>query len=241
MYRPLPTCLSAAAALLAPAAVAAQAGVTTADYTFDYTYPAAVTAFSPLRAWLERDKAAARAKVAKASAAFRRETTRDGFPFRRYESTTEWKVVSQTPRFLSLSGEFYTYQGGAHGGTKTLSLVWDKARRQRLEPMALFTSPAALDRATRTAFCRGLDAERTRRRGGGAGVPDDPFNKCPPLSDLVLLLGSTNGRAIDRLGLIADQYVAGSYAEGIYEVTLPVTPAVLSAVKPPYRAAFAAR
>ncbi|MEO0056797.1 MAG: hypothetical protein RIT17_233, partial [Pseudomonadota bacterium] len=31
----------------------------------------------------------------------------------------------------------------------------------------------------------------------------------------------------------------GSYAEGPYEVTLPVTQAVLAAVKPEYKAAFA--
>jgi hypothetical protein len=32
--------------------------------------------------------------------------------------------------------------------------------------------------------------------------------------------------------------VAGSYAEGAYEVTLPVSPAVLETVKPAYAAAF---
>jgi hypothetical protein len=54
-----------------------------------------------------------------------------------------------------------------------------------------------------------------------------------------VLLGSSNKRRFNRIGLIASPYVAGSYAEGQYEVTLPVTPKVLAAVKPEYKAAFA--
>ena len=65
------------------------------------------------------------------------------------------------------------------------------------------------------------------------------FGKCPTLKELTLLLGSSTRRRIDRIGLIADPYVAGSYAEGAYEVTLPVTPTILRAVAPRYRAAFA--
>ncbi len=34
-------------------------------------------------------------------------------------------------------------------------------------------------------------------------------------------------------------YVAGAYAEGDFEFTLPVSPAMLRAVKPDYRDAFA--
>ena len=56
---------------------------------------------------------------------------------------------------------------------------------------------------------------------------------------ITLLLGSARGGRIDRIGLLADPYVAGSYAEGTYEVTLPVTPAIVRAVKPAYRTAFA--
>jgi hypothetical protein len=54
-----------------------------------------------------------------------------------------------------------------------------------------------------------------------------------------VLLGSSDKQRFNRIGLIAAPYVAGSYAEGPYEITLPVTPAVLAAVKPEYKAAFA--
>ncbi len=61
------------------------------------------------------------------------------------------------------------------------------------------------------------------------------------MKELTPLWGSSNRQAINRIGLIADQYVAGSYAEGPYEITLPVTPAVIAAVKPGNRAAFAVK
>ncbi|MBI0474090.1 hypothetical protein D9601_01750 [Sphingomonas sp. MA1305] len=45
-----------------------------------------------------------------------------------------------------------------------------------------------------------------------------------------LLLGSTDRRHIDRTGLVADPYVAGSYEEGRYEIDLPVTAGLLATV-----------
>ncbi len=50
------------------------------------------------------------------------------------------------------------------------------------------------------------------------------------LKELTLLLGSSNRQANNRIGLTANQYLAVSYAEGPYEITLPVTPAVIAAV-----------
>ena len=46
--------------------------------------------------------------------------------------------------------------------------------------------------------------------------------------------------AFDRIGFLIGPYAAGPYAEGSYDVTLPVTPAVIAAVKPEFRTAFAA-
>ena len=54
-----------------------------------------------------------------------------------------------------------------------------------------------------------------------------------------LILGSRNHKTFDRIGFLIAPYEAGPYAEGSYEVTLPVTPAVLAAVKPEWRGAFA--
>lgn len=211
--------------------------VKTVDYEFGYAYPAAAGRVPGLKAWLEADRARLRAKTMREGAAARRDARKSGFPYRRYSYVKSWKLVTQTPRFVSLSGDSYDYQGGAHGQPASYGLVWDKVAGRRLEPKALFTSDAALQSATRTDYCARLKAEQRRRNQGTVSS----MNICPPIKDLTLLLGSTSGRAIDRIGLIADPYVAGSYAEGSYEVTLPVTPAILTAVKPAYRAAFAVR
>lgn len=221
------------------AAGIAQAAETTRTYTFDYAYPAAAGQIAPLRAWLEADKARMRAKLAADSAAARADAKKEGFPFRSYDASKSWKVVTSTPRFLSLSGEVSSYSGGAHPNSGSLSLVWDKKAGRQIKSTDVFVSPAAIQATFGTAWCAALKVERTKRLGANAG-PDDIF-KCPKVSDLTLLLGSSSGKAINRIGLIADPYVAGSYAEGAYEITLPVTAAVLRAVKPTYRADFALR
>ncbi|WP_294324490.1 DUF4163 domain-containing protein [uncultured Sphingomonas sp.] len=219
----------------APAALAQSA-----DYDFAYVYPPQVARIAPLKVWVEADRAKLRAKTASDAAAFRRETRRDGSPFRKYDASKEWQVVADTPRFLSLSMSVYGYTGGAHGSTGSGGLLWDKRAGKRLDPKAVFVSVPALQAAVAKPWCAWLQRERVRRLGS-ASSEDDIFGKCPDVKELTVLLGSSNGKAFDRIGLIADQYVAGSYAEGPYEYTLPVTPAVLRVVKPEYRAAFMAR
>ncbi|PZO80436.1 MAG: DUF4163 domain-containing protein [Sphingomonas hengshuiensis] len=218
----------------------AQAPRASADYDFAYRYPVQAARIAPLKAWLDADKARLRAKTAADAAAFRRETKRDGTPFRKYDASKEWKVVADTSRFLSLSVNFHAYSGGAHGSTGSGGLLWDRRVGRRLDPKAVFVSVAALQAAVTKPWCDWLQRERVWRLGS-ASTTDDIFGKCPGVKELTVLLGSSNGRAFDRIGLIADQYVAGSYAEGQYEATLPVTPAVLRAVKPAYRAAFKVR
>lgn len=218
---------------MAAAAAIPAAAATSAPFDFAYAYPAQAARMPALRAWLEADKARLRAATARDAAAAEREARAAGFPYHRYETTRTWKVVTDTPRLLSLSGEAYSYTGGAHGSPGTLALLWDKAAARRIDPRSLFTTPAAIEAALRPAWCRWLDGERERRLGVNAAT----YGPCPPLKDLTLLLGSSNGRRIDRVGLVADPYVAGSYVEGTYEMTQPVTPVLLRAVKPAWRTA----
>jgi hypothetical protein len=115
--------------------------------------------------------------------------------------------------------------------------VWDREANRAIDPKAMFRSPAALQDAVGEAWCRKLGAERQKKFG--EEYTDDGFFPCPPIADLVVLVGSSDRQHFNRIGLIAAPYVAGSYVEGEYEVTLPVTPAVLAAVKPEFKAAFA--
>lgn len=231
--------LMVAAPLAAIATTAGARDVRTADYRFSYAYPASVARFPALKAWFDADAARRQASIAKDAADDRATSRKEGYPFHPYESVARWSMVTDTPRLLSLSADLNVYTGGAHGSPGSASLVWDKAGGRRLAPISLFTTPGSLQAAIRAPYCARLKVERNRRSGDTPEPADDLFAPCPTLKELTLLLGSTNGQRIDRIGLLADPYVAGSYAEGTYEVTLPVSPAVLAAVRPEWRSAFA--
>jgi len=221
----------------------------TDDFLFAYAYPAEAGNIPALAQLLDRRLERLRVQLVEQAAQGRADARGNGFPFNKYSSGVEWKVVADTPQFLSLSAEINSYTGGAHGNYGFDSLVWDKAGERVLQVPELFTSLAALEEVIGPRLCELLDAERARRRasvndGEEAApepAPDDPFNACVPLSDTTLLLGSGNGRKFDRLGVQIGPYVAGPYAEGSWEFTLPVDAAVLGTVTAEYKPAFAAR
>lgn len=226
-----------------PAASDSVTEAQTAALDFRYTYPAAAARVPALAAILDAEREKLRRDAMREAEADRRDASGSDRPFHQHDASVAWAVVTETPRFLSLSAELYAFTGGAHGSPGFNSLLWDKQAGARLKPEAVFRSAAALQAATGDAFCAAIDRERAQRRGAPVVRSSEGygFNDCPPVSDATLILGSTNRKAIDRIGLLVGPYVAGPYAEGSYEVTLPVTPALLEAVKPAYREAFAVR
>lgn len=226
-------------ALAAPAVAQTKVAATTATLDFSYVYPDAAARIAPLRRWLDIDRARLRKQGETLAAEDRSEAKRSGAPFHQHEASREWKVVTETPRLLSLSSVSYAFTGGAHGYTQTGALVWDKRRARRVDARSLFLSGNALQRTLGARWCQWLRHERARRLN--VDVVDDPVFPCPPIAKLTLLLGSSDRHAIDRIGLVADQYVAGAYVEGTFEMTVPVTPALLAIVRPEWREAFAAR
>jgi hypothetical protein len=237
---------ASAAATTASASAAAAGAVAFADNAekdggsreFAYKWPAEVSAIPALaeRLAAERDRLLSEQKADwdTALAEFKGE---DCVSCKTLSLSKEWKVVTDLPRFLSLSASIYFYTGGAHGNSGYAALVWDRTTGEGLEPEAMFASEAALQDALGDPWCKALSKEKKERIG--ADYSDDGFFPCPPVSDLTVLPGSSDGKAFNRIGLIAAPYVAGSYAEGAYEVTLPVTQAVLAAVKPEFKPAFA--
>jgi hypothetical protein len=205
---------------------------------FAYKWPAAVSAIPALAGQftVERDKALLEQK-SEWEGVLSDPDMADCMGCANLSSSKEWKVVATLPRYLSLSADMYFYSGGAHGNSAFDALVWDREAGKAIAPRAMFRSDAALQEALGAAWCKALLAERIERVGEEYAV-DDIF-PCPPIADLTLLLGSSNKQTFNRIGLIAATYVAGSYAEGPYEVTLPVSPALLAAVKPKYKSAFA--
>jgi len=235
----------ASAATSEPAAVQSPAGGARAVeeetelYNFDYSYPAQAGAIPALKAILDADVAEKRGALATEAREGRDEAKKAGFDFNKHDRSVGWQVVADLPAWLSLSAGSGGFSGGAHPYHSYDAMVWDKTANARRKASDLFVSPQALTRAIRADFCREIDKQRAEKRGepvvrDSTGLFDDCID---PLKSTVIL-GSSNKRTFDRIGVLVGPYEAGPYAEGDYEVTLPVTQAVLAAVRPEYRAAF---
>lgn len=210
-------------------------------YVFDYGYPAAAGAIPALKAWLDADIDKQRAELAKDAREGKRAADEGGFPFRPYSRSLDWQVVTDLPGWLSLSTIVGTDSGGAHPNYVFDALLWDRVAGRRVAVEELFISKKALSDAIRAPFCDAIDAQRAKKRGGKIDRHSgDPFDECLDPVELTVILGSSNRKAFDRIGILAAPYAAGPYVEGDYEVTLPVTSAVMAAVKPRYRPVFVA-
>lgn len=155
-------------------------------------------------------------------------------------SSTKITTSGQSARLLSLARQHWAFTGGAHGNGATSALLWDRKLGKEISFGSLFTRTNGYSPALRDPYCRALDKERTKRRWSGyepGAVPE--FDACPRFSDLALIPADSNhnGR-FDRVHLIAAPYTAGSYAEGEYDIVLPVTAALIAALRPEYRASF---
>lgn len=234
---------AAAPVATAPATAPAQARNTeerTASFEFDYSYPAEAAAIPALAAELEADLAKQRRELAAAAREGRVAAQENGFPFNPYSYSAGWSVVTDLPGWLSLSAGASTYTGGAHPNHWSQALLWDKAAGKSRVATDLFVSKAALAAAIRDPFCKALNRERAARRGEPIDPnSDDMFDQCVDPTASTVILGSSNKQQFDRIGILIAPYEAGPYAEGDYEITVPVTKAVLAAVKPQYRSVFA--
>lgn len=208
-------------------------------YEFTYSYPDAAGAIPGLKAALDKQVEEQRAELMASAKEDRTEAKKNDFPYHAHSYQEDWKVVANLPGWLSISSEFYTFSGGAHGMSGSDTLLWDRHAGAVRKPVDLFTSKAALTKALQGPFCDALDKERGKRRGAPVVRGDEEmFNDCIDPLDQVVILGSSNGQTFDRIGVLVGPYSAGPYAEGSYEITLPVTGAVMAALKPQYRASF---
>ena len=232
--------LLATAAAPAPKPSSGGVDARTADYVFSYSWPAQVEAIPALRAHLAADQAERKRTLAGEAAEARRAAAADpDLRFVPYTLEVEWQVVTDLPGWLSLSQRNSHFEGGAHPNSGFDSRVWDRKAGRALAPRDLFVSAKALDDALRGPFCDALDRERAVRRGEPVNrASGDDFDACIAPSEQTLILGSTDRKRFDRIGILVSPYAAGPYAEGSYDITVPVTPAVLQAVKPEFRAAF---
>ncbi len=234
-----PPVAATSAAVPAPPAEARSEKEANELYEFEYSYPAAAAAIPGLKALLDRRLTESRSELAAEAQKAKKEAKADGYPYRTYAAATTWSVVADTPRFLSLSAQVYTYSGGAHGMTVFDTILWDKQAGKMVLPSEIFTSNAALRDAIRQPFCKALDVQRAKKREGLDWSADDIFGECIDPTEHTIILGSSNGQVLDRIGVLVEPYAAGPYAEGSYDVTVPVTGKVMATVKPQYRSALA--
>ncbi|MEZ5742879.1 MAG: DUF4163 domain-containing protein [Sphingomonadaceae bacterium] len=240
----LPGCTSAGAPVQSAASQPAPVSGTEVEeetdaYSFSYSYPGEANAIPALRAHMERDMEAANAEIVKQAAEAKADAEANDYPFRPHYLAIGWGVAGDTSGWLSMSASIETYSGGAHGNHGFDTLLWDKRANVRREVTNLFISEAALRDAIRERFCAGLDAERAERRGEPVRRSDEWPDDCIDPFEAEVLLESEGGQVFETLTVLIAPYLAGSYAEGSYLVSVPVDARVLAAVKPEYRKAFA--
>jgi Deacetylase PdaC len=227
------------------AATASTGGARTTEeetslFNFSYSYPAQAGAIPALKALLDADADKQRAELIGQAKQGRAAMKEAGFDYNPYDRQTAWQLVTDLPGWLSLSASMGSYAGGAHPNHWFDALLWDKGAGRRREASDLFRSKAALSQAIRQDFCREIDKQREAKRGEPVDRSADAmFSECIDPVENTIILGSSNRKSFDRIGVLVAPYQAGPYVEGDYEVTLPVTAAVLAAVKPEFRANFA--
>ncbi|MFM5894172.1 MAG: PdaC/SigV domain-containing protein [Novosphingobium sp.] len=209
-------------------------------YEFNYTYPAQVASIPALAGWFRIDAAKQERGLIVQAKEGQAEAKADKRTYYPYGHSTKWAVVTDLPGWLSLSAERWESLGGAHPNPWQEGLVWDKRVGIRHRGTDFFLSHTALNSAIRAPFCAALDKQRAEKRGAPVDPKSkDEFDACIDPAAQTVILGSTDKQHFTRIGILVDPYNAGPYAEGNYEVTLPVTPAVLKAIKPQFRSAFA--
>ena len=223
----------------APPAKAFQQSEKTGLLEFLYAWPAEAAAVPAIEAKFRKDMETGRADALKMAEQDRKSAQQSGFPFHAHSLETRWTVAADTPRFLSLQSSRYTYTGGAHGMTGYDALLWDRERKRETAFAALMTSPAAFAAAIRDRFCDALDKARMEKRGEPVKRSnDDDFTKCIDPMKQVLVPTSKDGKLIDGVTVIIGPYSAGPYAEGSYDVALPVDAAMRQAIRTEYQGAF---
>ena len=161
--------------------------------------------------------------------------------FNAHYYSMQWTTAGESVRLLSLQSENGSFSGGAHPNTSYGALLWDRRTAREVTIGSLFSRSGDFGALTHSTYCKGLDAQRAKKREGEKlDLPE--FNQCPKYSDLAIAPVDRNkdGR-FDAIDFVASPYVAGPYVEGEYSVIVPVTARLVAALKAEYRGSFKAQ
>ncbi|RST31889.1 hypothetical protein HMF7854_14355 [Sphingomonas ginkgonis] len=205
---------------------------------FHYAWPAEASAIPELARRFRLDAERTKAAALTAAAQDRKSAQADGREFHQHLLHRDWTIAGDSASLLSLRGSIETFTGGAHGSHGTLSLLRNRRQNREVGIETLLAPGQSWSGAIRAPFCVLLDRERAKRRGEPVRK-GDLFGDCPKANELRLLLADGDGdRRFDHVLVVADEYVAGPYAEGRYVIPLPITAAMAARIRPELRAEF---
>lgn len=207
-------------------------------YEFEYGWSAEAAAIPQLDARFRKEMAEAKAELISVAKEDDREKVFEGHVASPHTTLLGHETAGQSDRLLSLLSEVYRFTGGAHGYTGSKAILWDRELAREISLKDLLGAGQSWTAAIRRPFCVLLDREREKRREEPVNR-DDLFGDCPEITSLTVALSDSdkNGR-FDHVTVIADQYVAGPYAEGPYDIALPITARMIERLKPEYAASF---
>ena len=143
----------------------------------------------------------------------------------KYEKTITLTAAVETNKLFSLKRVDFDYSGGAHPNTLTSGILWDKALKRRLGLADLFRKNADLTSLDQ-ALCSAINAAKRARLPQSASIAlgGPPGSSCPRAADTAFVLapGTARGKAAGLIFFIG-AYQVGPYAEGGYEIAIPVT------------------
>ena len=207
---------------------------------FTYGWPAEAAAIPALSARFQKELEELR-RDALATAKEDKDSRTAENPFNGHYLNKVWTLEGNSPRLLSLAAEVGSFTGGAHGNVVYNTVLWDRKAGRPIEVAALFTDAAAAFKAMTSFYCTELDKQRAEKRGEPLPLQgeDDWMTQCRPLAEQTVAPTDTNKDGkFDLLRVMIEPYNSGPYAEGIYEVDIPVTPAIRALVKKDYASSF---
>ncbi len=158
-----------------------------------------------------------------------------GGTVRPYEHSISWTLTAATPHLLSAWETWYDYAGGAHPNNGSEALLWDPVSDKEIQRGALFRPNADQVRLD-AALCTAIHNAKAARSGSTSDPQTWP---CPKWADSNFVFApSVISGKLGGLTFLFDPYAIGPYAEGTYEVTVPLA-AFEDALSPAYAAEFA--
>ncbi len=136
-----------------------------------------------------------------------------------YEHRVAWTITAISPHLISLRAAWYDDTGGVHPNHGTKILLWDRQRNVAVLLSDLI-KPGADTSLQDAALCEAV----TRAKAARMGHTDPTSWRCPKWSDgRAVLIPSATPYRIGGMMFLFDPYVIGAYAEGDYEVLMPLS------------------